>query len=85
MHVPTDTIQNPVLLALLMGPRLEAKPSLELARFNDRLSFWFLFLRQETDTAVRTVTTSLEEKSGGRFLLLWTGDFHDAACGRRCV
>lgn len=42
-------------------------------------------LGQETDAALRTVTSSLEEKSGGRFLLLWTGDFHDAACGRRCV
>lgn len=40
---------------------------------------------QETDAAVRTVTSSLEEKSGGRFLLLWTGDFHDASCGRRYV
>lgn len=50
-------------------------------------SFVFLAarLRQETDAAVRVMTSSLEEKSGGRFLLLWTGDFHDVACGRRCV
>eukprot|EP00752_Nemacystus_decipiens_P009121 g8145.t1 len=40
---------------------------------------------EETDAALRTVTSSLEEKSAGRFLLLWTGDFHDAACGRRSL
>lgn len=77
MQVPSDTILPRALY-------LTTQPS----------SFTFdcvLFLRrldpgeQETDAAVRTVTSSLEEKSGGRFLLLWTGDFHDASCGRRYV
>ncbi|CBN76976.1 expressed unknown protein [Ectocarpus siliculosus] len=40
---------------------------------------------EETDATVRTVTSSLEEKSVGRFIFLWTGDFHDEACGRRSL
>lgn len=65
---------------LLFGARADS--SLPFSRSS---GFLVSRLRQETDAAVRTVTSSLEEKSSGRFLLLWTGDFHDTACGRRCV
>lgn len=34
---------------------------------------------------MQNMTDALESRSDGRFLLLWTGDFHDPGCGRRCV
>ncbi|CAM9096770.1 unnamed protein product [Laminaria digitata] len=40
---------------------------------------------EDTDAAVRMLTSSLEEKSNGRFLLLWTGDVHGPTCGRRSL
>lgn len=40
---------------------------------------------QDTDEKVRRLTDQLEHDTRGRFLLLWTGDFHAAHCGRRQV
>ncbi|CAM9310767.1 unnamed protein product [Hapterophycus canaliculatus] len=40
---------------------------------------------KETDGLMRAMTPILEDGSNGRFLLLWTGDFYDAGCGRRSL
>lgn len=44
-----------------------------------------LHILQETDGAVRALTTTLEEKHHGHFMLFWTADFHGEGCGGRCV
>ncbi|CAN0194499.1 unnamed protein product [Ascophyllum nodosum] len=40
---------------------------------------------QETDASLRQVTADLEQSSDGKFVLLWTGDFNNAGCGRRSL